>query len=110
MKYQKIYTVIRNHPEISVNDRSYWKSGQKGYIANNNPLYIILETPKAGLRIWVMHQWKRFNICTADMTFDIDSREYHKSFTNFYFRNQEEMAKKLEQLLSQEKGKINEAA
>lgn len=99
MKYQKIYDVLHHHPKLRVNDRSYWSSGQTGYIAAIRPLYLIIEAPGAGLRIWVSHESNRYSVTAADMTLDCNSCEYHQSFRRYPCRNQTETAEKLEELL-----------
>lgn len=100
MKYQKIYSVLENHTEINVNDRSYWRTGRSDYIANRHPLNIILECHKVGLRIWVDHEDNKYTIATADLTLKSSSREYSESFRHYSCRNQAEAADRLEQLLS----------
>ena len=99
MKYQKIYDVLHRHPEMRVNDQSYWHSGRAGYIAAVRPLYLIIEAPGAGLRIWISHESKRYSVTAADMTLDCNSREYHQSFRRYPCHNQTETAGMLEQLV-----------
>ena len=99
MKYPKIYDVLHRQPKLHVNDQSYWHSSQSGYIAAIRPLYLIIEAPEAGLRIWVNHESGKYSISAADMTFSCNSREYHQSFHRYLCRNQMETAEKLEELL-----------
>ena len=90
---------------MRVNDRSYWPSGQTGYIAAIRPLYLIIEAPGAGLRILVSHESNRYSVTAAKMTLDCNSREYHQSFRRYPCRNQTETAEKLEELLLKKCGK-----
>lgn len=104
MKYKKIYDVLHRHSELHVDDRSYRHFGQTGYIAAIRPLYLIIEAPEAGLRIWVNHESGKYSISAADMTFSCNSREYHQSFHRYPCRNQTETAEKLEELLLKKRG------
>ena len=80
MKYQKIYDVLHRHSKLHVNDQSYWHSGQSGYIAAIRPLYLIIEAPEAGLRLWVNHESGKYSISAADMTFSCNSRDITNRF------------------------------
>lgn len=105
MRYRKIYDVIGKYPGVYVNDRSYWRLGQQGYIGYTHPLDVFLEVPKAGLRIWVNHEYGKYTISTADMTFPTSSQEYYRSFRRYKCHSQTEMAETLEHLLHEEDGR-----
>ena len=101
MKYKKIYDVISRYPDLKVDDRSCWGHLNPGYIAHMRPLYIIIEAPNIGLRIWVNYGDRRYSISTSDLTLNCSSREYAHSFQHYAYRNQTEMAAKLNRILSQ---------
>lgn len=109
MKYQKIYDGLHRHPELHVNDRSYWPSVRIGYIAAIRPLYLIIEAPEAGLRIWISHESGKYAIWSADLTLNCNSREYHQSLRHYPCRDQTETSEKLEQFVSKKYGE-NRAA
>lgn len=109
MKYQKIYSVIDKYPGVHMDDRSYWFTSRKDYVAIKHPLGLLLDVPEIGLRLWATHEYGRYSISTANMMLDRSSNEYSNSIRHYSCRNQTDMAEKLEQLLSEGYGE-NHAA
>ena len=100
MKYRKIYAIIYEAGCTSVKDRSNWQKVNKTLMEIRRPLWIILESRKANLRLWVVHEHGKLRISTAQLNLHVDSKEYHDSQRRYEFRNQGEMAAKLKVLLA----------
>ena len=101
MKYQKIYNVLYRYAEIHV----YYHNGTRFY-----PLWIVVEVPSKGLRVWITHDHRQYGISTANAELDCSTREYSNSFQHFVFSRQTAMLEKLEQLLSERKDTGHAAA
>lgn len=82
MRFKIIYDALEKRravsPGFSLNDRSYWR--HDSYMAHVRPLYLIVEDPSADLRIWVSKESCKFQIATAKLSLNINSRAYHESF------------------------------
>ena len=101
MKYKRIYQVLEQHGANIAYENSGWRYAGRfqTYIQRTRPLWIVAESKKRNLRLWVCHDAGCLSVTTADMTLPIDSREYHQSHTQRFFRTQGEMAGYLETLL-----------
>ena len=103
MKYKRIYQTLEQCGAKITYDGSGWKNagGIYAYMNQRRPLWIVAEAEKAKLRLWISHDSGCLSVTTADMSFSIDSQEYHQSHTHRKFRTQGELAGYLESLLGE---------
>lgn len=101
MKYKRIYQVLEQHGANIAYENSGWRYAGRfqTYIQRTRPLWIVAESKKRNLRLWVCHDAGCLSVTTADMSLSIDSREYHQSQTRKDFHTQKELADYLETLL-----------
>lgn len=100
-KYQGIYKVINQSKLDYLNDRSYWfyPEEKQDYVMRNQPLWLILESKILNKRIWVTHSYNRYEIATADLGLNVNSREYSDSFKHRFFDKQKDLIVALIELL-----------
>lgn len=94
MKCQKIFDMLRRQPGIYTHDHS----GMPYY-----PLWIVVELPYNGLRIWITHDDRQYGISTANAELDCSTREYSESFQHYSFSRQRDLVEKLQQLIARRK-------
>lgn len=100
-KYQGIYKVINQSKIDYLQDRSYWfyPEEKQDYVMRNQPLWLILESKILNKRIWVTHSYNKYEIATADLGLNVNSREYSNSFCHIYFDRQKDLISALAELL-----------
>ena len=98
-KYKEIYKIVFTADLDEVSDFSNWYRNNKNYVGLNSPLWIICKSKIIGKRIWITETFGIKQISTANLNFDVKSREYVDSFKHIPFENQKEMIEYLNDLL-----------
>lgn len=99
-KYKDIYKLIFTADIDEIKDHSNWfYKNSKNYVELHQPLWIIMESKILNKRIWITHSWGVFEITTAQLDLDVNSREYNDSYESFRFKKQTDLCDKLKQLL-----------
>lgn len=73
MKFQTIYDLVG----------SYYFESRKDNSNGFHPLWLILESKRLNLRIWVTSEWNSLGITTAQLDLPCDSKEYHESYRRY---------------------------
>ena len=82
MKYQSIYKAIQKINYTYLND---WSD-------QAHDLWLILEVPSLHKRIWITNEFNhRLKISTANLDYNVDSREYHESYKHYQFKGIKQM-------------------
>lgn len=98
MKYAKIYAVLNNADLSYHKDRSGWRSLHPTWMDNRRPLWIVAESEKLNLRLWVEHEYGVLRVTTTRLHIPEGMKAKRYSIQKT-FRNQEEMAANLRELL-----------
>lgn len=98
MKYAKIYDVLKAAPLSERSDFSGWRSSSSTWVNGQRPLWIVAESEKLDLRMWIIHESGRFSVTTAGLHKQ-KSLNTHGPGVSKTFRNQTEMAAFLRELL-----------
>lgn len=99
-KYKDIYKLIFTADIDEIKDHSNWfYKDSRNYVELHQPLWIIMESKILNKRIWITHSWGVFEITTAQLDLDVNSREYNDSYESFQFKKQTDLCDKLKQLL-----------
>ena len=105
MKYKTVYDVLaRSHTRIAY-EKSGWRVSRPTYLDLTRPLWIVAESPKHNLRLWITHDSGNLTVTTARLDIDPSDPKYYKTQTRQKFRTQTGLAAYLrELLLPQEEG------
>lgn len=99
-KYKEIYKLIFTADIDQISEYSNWMhKGKKNYVEIHKPLWIVMESKILNKRIWITHEWGKYEIATAQLDLDINSSAYHDSHEYYDFKNQKELVAKLTELL-----------
>lgn len=110
MKYKAIYDVLEQSDTHIVYENSGWRAVKPAYIDHIRPLWIVAESPRLGLRLWITHENGKLSVTIADMNCAAGSRAYHESLVRKTFRKQAELAALLRELLLPQKGGVEKCA
>lgn len=110
MKYKAIYDVLERSDTRITYENSGWRAARPTIVDSFRPLWIVAETPKLGLRLWICHECGQLSVTTANMNLKPDSREYHESQTHRTFRRQSEFVIYLRELLLPQVGGAGKCA
>lgn len=98
MKYAKIYAVL-NDANLSYHmDRSGWRALHPTWMDNRRPLWIVAESEKLNLRMWIEHEYGVLRVTTTRLHIPEGKKAQGHSIYKT-FRNQREMAAYLRELL-----------
>lgn len=110
MKYKAIYDVLEHSGTHISHENSGWRAVKPDYIDSIRPLWIVAESPRLGLRLWITHESGRLSVTTANMNYPSDSRAYHESHVRRTFHKQAELASYLRELLLPQEGGTEKCA
>lgn len=105
MKYKKIYGALEqcqsSRPGFRYSDYSGWRSYQRSYIDRQRPLWIVVEDPSVGRRLWITQERSQLSITVGPM--DHERRNYGHAHT-ISCRNQADMCAALHKLFESAAG------
>ena len=111
MKYSIIYRALQECQLSYYSDHSQWRDiGNAVYgCFVTNPLWIIVESKRAGLRVWITGDRPKFAVTTADLTLPSGSRAYSESYQRREFSTQRDTAAYIREILSSVRSDAKEA-
>ena len=103
MKYRKVYELLRSSG-CSVHDRSTWNQPCLSRSASRfTLLYLICESARAKLRLWIAHDGNQYTLTTAQLGLPVTGKAYSGSVRRYRFHTQAQLICALKAILS-EKG------
>ena len=108
MKFPEIYAILHQRAidkcsvGFKMTDISGWKKKVQSLLDHWRPLWIIVEDTASNKRIWITKNQGDLEITTANLSLDVNSREYYDTQVRAEFRNQKQMAEYLRKLFESE--------
>ena len=108
MKFPEIYTILHKRAidkcsvGFKMTDTSGWRKEIQSLLDHWRPLWIIVEDKASNKRIWITKDHSDLEITTANLSLDVNSREYYDTQVRAKFRTQKQMAEYLKKLFESE--------
>lgn len=101
MKYQKVYELLRSSG-CTVHDRSTWNQPRLSRSASRFALlYIICESARANLRLWIAHDGNQYTLTTAQLGLPVTGKAYSDSVRRYGFHTQAQLIHALNAVLAE---------
>jgi len=108
MKFPEIYAILKTQistkgsVDFRMVDTSGWRKAKPDIVDSWKPLWIVIEDKTIGKRIWITKDYGDLEITTANLSLDVDSREYYNTQVRVKFHTQMQMAEYLKKIFESE--------
>jgi len=99
MKYKAIYDAVGKSDCTNIDDRSYWRLTKMDTVQKCYPLLIVMDNPRANLRLRISHESGEYSIVTGKLDLWSDAQKYCRSLRRYKYPSLQDAADGFENIL-----------